>query len=219
MILGISASGRRPQRNKAGTLLCGSTEEIIKYILEKINEPHELVSLSEKTIRGCIGCVCCAGDNVCVLKDDWAPLRDKMFESEAVVFGAPNYYNTINALGHAFLERTFSLRHRETFPLSGKLNVIVTSGSPNTNPVEDHIRKIFRSNHMAEPIGVVNLPGISQCYRCGYGESCAAGSVVAHHGFLDEIKEYHLPDLPLESYRKADIVAHKLGNMVRAKRI
>jgi multimeric flavodoxin WrbA len=186
-------------------------------VLEQSGEPYEFVSLSGKMINGCVGCVCCAGDNICVLEDDWAPIRDKMFEAEAVVFGAPNYYGTINALGHAFLERTFSLRHRETFPLSGKLNVIVTSGSPDSNPVEDYIRKIFRSNHMAEPIGVVNVPGISQCYRCGYGESCAAGSVVARHGFLDEIKEYHLPVLPQESYRRAEIVAHKLGNMVRAR--
>ena len=218
MILGISASGRRPQRNKSGTLLCGSTEEILQYMLKKTGEPYELVSLSDKHISGCMGCVRCAGDNVCVLEDDWAEIRDKMYEAEAVVFGAPNYYGMINALGHAFLERTFSLRHRETFPLSGKLNAIITSGSPDTNPVEDFIRKIFKSNHMAEPAGVVNVPGISQCYHCGYGEQCAAGSVVARHGFLDEIKEYHLPDLPPETYRRADIVAHKLGNMIRVKR-
>ena len=142
MILGISASGRRPQRNKSGTLLCGSTEEIIQHLLEKTGEQYELVSLSGKHISGCMGCVLCAGDNICVLEDDWAEIRDKMFKAEAVVFGAPDYYGVINALGHAFLERTFSLRHRETFPLSGKLNVIVTSGSPDINPVEEYIRKI-----------------------------------------------------------------------------
>jgi multimeric flavodoxin WrbA len=218
MILGISASGRRPQRNKSGTLLCGSTEEILKYLLEKTGEPYELVSLSDKVIRGCVGCVKCAGNNICVLEDDWAEIRDKMFKADAVVFGAPDYYGTINALGHAFLERTFSLRHREVFPLSGKLNAIVTSGSAETNPVEEFIRKIFKSNHMAEPVGVVNVPGISQCYQCGYGKDCAAGSVVSRHGFLDEIKEYHLPDIPPETYRRADMVAHKLGNMVRAKK-
>jgi multimeric flavodoxin WrbA len=218
MILGISASGRRPTRNESGIILCGSTEEIIKYLLEKTGEPYELVSLSDKTIRGCVGCVKCAGTNVCVLEDDWAPIRDKMFEADAVVFGAPDYYGTINSLGHAFLERTFSLRHREVFPLSGKLNAIVTSGSAETNPVEEHIRKMFRSNHMAEPVGVVNVPGLSQCYQCGYGKDCAAGSVVSRHGFLDEIKEYHLPVIPAETYRRADIVAHKLGNMVQAKR-
>ena len=218
MILGISASGRRPTRNESGILLCGSTEEVIRYLLEKTGEPYELVSLSDKTIRGCVGCVKCAGDNVCVLEDDWASIRDKIYEADAVVFGAPDYYGSINSLGHAFLERTFSLRHREAFPLSGKLNVIVTSGSSESNSVEEHIRKMFRSNHMAEPIGVVNTPGLSQCYQCGYGKDCAAGSVVSKHGFLSEIKEHHLPVIPDETYRRADIVAHKLGNMVRAKK-
>jgi multimeric flavodoxin WrbA len=218
MILGISASGRRPKRNKSGTLLCGTTEEILQYLLERTDEPYEYVSLSGKMISGCMGCVRCASDNICVLEDDWAEIRDKMFIADAIVFGAPNYYGSINALGHAFLERTFSLRHREVFPLSGKLNAIVASGSPESGPVEEFIRKIFRSNHMAEPTGVVNVPGISQCYQCGYGEQCSAGSVVNRHGFLDEIKEYHLPDLPPETYRRADIVSHKLGNMVRAKK-
>jgi multimeric flavodoxin WrbA len=107
----------------------------------------------------------CAGDNICVLEDDWAKIRDKMFKADAIVFGAPDYYSHIKALGHAFLERTFSLRHREVFPLSGKLNAIITSGPTERNSVEDFIRKIFRSNHMAEPAGVINVPGISQCYQ------------------------------------------------------
>jgi multimeric flavodoxin WrbA len=218
MILGINASGRSPHRNKSGTLLCGSTEEIISYLLNRTGEPYELVRLSGKVISGCMGCVRCASDNTCVLEDDWADIRDKMFNAEAIVYGAPNYYGTINALGHAFLERTFSLRHREVFPLSGKLNAIVTSGSSEPNPVEEFIRKMFKSNHMAEPVGVVNVPGISQCYQCGYGKDCAAGSVVSRHGFLPKIEEYHLPALSPETYLGADIVAHKLGNMVRAKR-
>ncbi|MBN2336559.1 flavodoxin family protein, partial [Candidatus Bathyarchaeota archaeon] len=116
MILGISASGRRATRDDNGKLLCGATEELVKQILEKSGEPHDYISLSDKNIQPCRGCVRCAGDNVCVIKDDWAEIRDRMMEADAVVFGAPDYYGYINGLGHAFLERTFSLRHRERFP-------------------------------------------------------------------------------------------------------
>ena len=216
MILGVSASGRRATRDEEGKLLCGATEELIKYVLEKTGEPHEFISLSDKDIQPCRGCVRCAGDNQCVIEDDWAEIRDKMYEADAVVFGAPNYYGSINSLGHAFLERTFSLRHRERFPLAGKLNAIVAVGS-DPSPVEAYVRKLFRSNHMAEPVGVVTARGLSQCYMCGYGENCAAGSVVNTHGFLDEIKDYHLPSVEPEAYRKADVVAHRLGEIVRAK--
>ena len=217
MILGVSASGRRATRNETGKLLCGATEELIKYVLEKTGEPHEFISLSEKNIQPCRGCVRCAGDNQCVIDDDWAEIRDRMYDADAVVFGAPNYYGSINSLGHAFLERTFSLRHRESFLLSGKLNAIVAVGS-DPSPVEAYVRKLLRSNYMAEPVGVVTATGLSQCYVCGYGEGCAAGSVVNTHGFLDEIKEYHLHSVEPEAYRRADTVAHRLGEVVRAKK-
>ena len=97
MILGINASGRNVVRDEQGRLLCGATEELVKYLLEKTGEPTEYVSLSGKRISGCMGCVRCAGDNICVIEDDWAEIRDRMFKADAVVFGAPNYYGTINA--------------------------------------------------------------------------------------------------------------------------
>ncbi len=217
MILGIGASGRRIVRDSNGRLLCGVTEEMIKYILEKSGEQHEYVSLSGKQINGCQGCVCCAKDNICVLEDDWAEIRDKMLEADAIVFGAPNYYGTINALAHAFLERTFSLRHRERFPLAGKINIVITTGSEEPNPVEEYVLKMFRSNYMTAPVGLLRVAGISQCYVCGYGENCAAGSVVARHGFLDVIRDYHIPIISKETYHRAEIIAHRLGEIVRNK--
>jgi multimeric flavodoxin WrbA len=108
---------------------------MVKYVLEKSGEPFEYISLSGKRIGGCQACLSCAKDNICVLEDDWAKIRDKMFEAEAIVFGAPNYYGMINAHGHAFLERTFSLRHRERFPIAGKLNAIISTGRVDDNPV------------------------------------------------------------------------------------
>lgn len=218
MILGISASGRNVQRNESGTLTHGLTEEMVKYILAKSGEPNEFVSLAGKTIRGCTGCCGCAENNICVLEDDWAAIRDLMFKADAVVFGAPNYFGVINGLGHAFLERTFSLRHRERFKLAGKLNVIVTTGSEDDPVVEDFIRKVFRSNYMAEPVGTLKVAGVSQCYQCGFGEGCAAGSVVSRHGFIDQIRESILPRVNPEAYRKAEVIAHRLGEVVREKK-
>jgi len=215
MILGISASGRQSVRDESGRLLKGVNDHMVKYVLEKTGEPYEYVSLACKRISGCQACLACAKDNVCVIDDDWAEIRDKMFKADAVVFGAPNYYGTINAHGHAFLERTFSLRHREVFPLAGKLNAIIASGRVEDNPAEKFIRQMFRSNYMAEPVGVVHVSGISQCYTCGFGEKCAAGSVVSRHGFLDEIQPWMIPQIQPEVYKKADIMAQRLGSVVR----
>ena len=215
MILGISASGRQSVRDESGRLLKGVNDHMVKYVLEKTGEEYEYVSLAGKRISGCQACLACAKDNICIIDDDWAAIRDKMFEADAVVFGAPNYYGTINAHGHAFLERTFSLRHRERFPLAGKLNAIVASGRVDDNPAEKFIRQMFRSNYMAEPVGVVHVSGIAQCYTCGFGEKCAAGAVVGKHGFLDEIQPWMIPRIQPDVYKKADILAQRLGSVVR----
>ena len=215
MILGISASGRGVERDDYGLLLKGVTEELITFILRNTGEPWEYVSLGGKKILGCQGCLECAPDNVCKIDDDWAAVMERVFAADALVFGAPIYYGTINAVGHAFLERFFSLRHREKFRLLGKPNVVVTVGTDEPNAAEEYIRKIFRSNYMTEPIGVLRSKGVSQCYTCGFGETCAAGAVVARHGFLNEIRSYHIPRVPTETFRRAQIIAKKLGETIR----
>jgi multimeric flavodoxin WrbA len=217
LILGINASGRSAVRNDHGILVKGVTEELLKHILTETGEPSEYVHLGGKTIKSCQGCLRCAPDNVCKVEDDWAEIRDKMLQADAIMFGAPIYYGTINALGHAFLERTFSLRHQARFPLTGKTNAIVTVGKEEPNPAEDYIVKIFRSNYMASPVGTLRAKGIAQCYTCGYGEGCPAGAVVSRHGFLDEIKGYHIPRIPQETYEKATILAKRLGSVVQKK--
>jgi multimeric flavodoxin WrbA len=218
VILGISTSGRTVERDEQGRLLKGVTEDLVKFILDNTGEDWEYVTLNGKNIRGCQACLRCASDNVCKLVDDWAEIRDLMLKSEAIVFGSPIYYSTINALGHSFLERLFSFRHRERFSLMGKPNVIVTVGKEEPNAAEDYIRRIFRSNYMTEPIGVLRSKGVAQCYTCGFGKNCAAGAVVSRHGFLDEIKSHHIPIIPATTYQKAKIIAQRLGSVVRKNR-
>ena len=70
VILGISTSGRKIKKNEQGNLIKGVTEELVKYVLKNIDGPTEYISLNGKIIRGCIGCLKCADDNVCELQDD-----------------------------------------------------------------------------------------------------------------------------------------------------
>ncbi|MCQ2027243.1 flavodoxin family protein, partial [Clostridium butyricum] len=129
MILGISASGRKD----------GVTSKIVKAILEAAGPENEYISLAGKRINGCIGCTLCASDNKCKVQDDWNAIGEKMLEADAIVFGAPNYFGRMNALGHACWERTFSFRHREVFSLAGKLGVIVSVEYENNDFVRPEI--------------------------------------------------------------------------------
>lgn len=209
MILGISASGR-PK---------GVISEAVKAILTATGGEYEYISLSNKNIRGCIGCTKCASDNRCKVRDDWQEIEEKMLKADAIVFGAPNYYNSINAIGHACLERTFCFRHREMYNLAGKLGVVVSSGYDKANnAVSSFIEKMMLSNKMSV-VANVSCSGYSQCYTCGYGHDCANGRVVSDHGFIEEITESHLPehfncqkDAQLEVYKAGKILGSILSN-------
>ena len=143
-----------------------------------------------------------------------------MIAADAVVFGAPNYYGTLNALGHACLERTFCFRHRETFTLAGKLGIAVAVDRSRTeSPVLAFIQRVMTSNLMPV-VGSLRADGVSQCYDCGFGEDCAVGSVVAVHGFLDCILEEHRPP-PFseqeEPRQRAVKLGKTLGSILRAR--
>ena len=89
MILGINASGRSAVRNGQGILVKGVTEDILIHIFKETGEPHEYVYLGGKTIGGCRRCLRCAPDNICKEEDDWAEIKDKMLQADAILFGPP----------------------------------------------------------------------------------------------------------------------------------
>ncbi|MGC9397786.1 MAG: flavodoxin family protein [Anaerolineae bacterium] len=210
-ILGISASGR-PE---------GITAEVVHAVLEATGEPYTYISLAEHQINGCRACIKCAVDSRCHQRDDWLEIGEQMLAAEAIVFGAPNYYGTINALGHACLERTFCFRHQERFRLAGKLGVAIgVDGPHNPSPVIEFIHRVMASNMMAV-VGTVYATGYSQCYTCGFGPHCAAGTVVHRHGFLEEIEKDLLPPRLAEQKEtrfQAQKVGQLLGSILRTQK-
>lgn len=87
MILGISASGRKNM----------ITDLAVKEILDSTELDYNFISLSDKKIGGCIGCLRCIKDNRCHVGDDWPWIAEEMIKAKVIVFGAPNYYGNINA--------------------------------------------------------------------------------------------------------------------------
>lgn len=211
MILGISASGRKD----------GVTGEAVKAILKATGLPYEYISLAGKKVGGCIGCTLCASDNTCKVKDDWNEIGEKMKKADAIVFGAPNYFGRMNALGHACWERTFSFRHREIFDLAGKLGVIVSTDYEGNNAVKPEIEKFMLSNKMAV-VEALQVNGYSQCYTCGYGQNCGVGNVVRKHGFLEEINPELLPPRFSEqpdSVFHANRIGKIFGSMLKNRKL
>jgi len=165
-------------------------------IADGCGEPFEVISLAGKRINGCIGCALCASDNICRINDDWNAIGEKMKKADVIIFGSPNYYGYMNALSHACFERTFCFRHREVFSLKGKYGVTVTSCKEGS---EDYVKpmldKFMRVNEI-KVIAHVTVQPYNQCYTCGYGHDCKAGSVVGKWGILEKIADEHLPKEP-----------------------
>lgn len=213
-VLGISASGRPD----------GITSEAVKAVLEATRQEYDYLSLADLQINGCRGCVRCGPDNRCKMDDDWLAVGEKMLAADAIVFGAPNYYGSVNALAHACLERTFCFRHREVFPLAGKLGVAIGVGidvddGEENSPVIEYIHRMMISNKMAL-VDSVCVSGYAQCYTCGFGEDCGAGRVVDRHGFLDTIEPEHFPPRLAEQEHasfRAYTVGKVLGSILQAR--
>ncbi len=69
-VLGISGSPRKESQS--------GVYRLVRTVLENTGCEYDLVSLKGKSISGCIACLGCVEDNVCKVKDDLTPLRDKI---------------------------------------------------------------------------------------------------------------------------------------------
>jgi len=125
----------------------------------------------------------------------------------------------MNAIGHTFWERTFALRHRESFPFAGKLGIAVgLDRDADKREATAFIEKMMLDNKMAV-IARFTDPGHQQCYDCGYGHNCVAGNVYGHMGLTTA--EYAEKNRPLEygsdAQKKAKAIGKMLGSILSSR--
>ncbi len=208
--VGISSSGRKAAYSKI----------IVKDILEESGVEYEMIHLATLNIKGCLGCLKCANTNKCVQKDDFQEVIDKINGADALVFGGGNYYGILNAIGHAFWERTFALRHRGVFPFAGKLGIAVgLDRDKDKKEATSFIEKMMLSNKMAV-IGTFTDSGHYQCYDCGCGHDCVVGNVYAHMGLTTaEIAEKNRPEeYGSKAQKEAKAIGKMLGSILNARK-
>ena len=198
-ILGVSGSPRKGS----------TTGRLVQSVLDgAAGCDTEFVALSGKQIGPCIACLGCIEDNVCVLKDDMAPLRSRIVEADAYVIGGANYYSMLNGLTHCFLERFYQFRHREGKAVAGKLGAAVGVGGSDGDPVVANIRNFFEYNQI-ECLGGVSAQGPACCFTCGYGETCKAGAIHMFFGPGTKITAEITPSLDKQPEKLE--AARKLG--------
>ncbi|MEJ2111807.1 MAG: flavodoxin family protein [Acidobacteriota bacterium] len=205
-ILGISGSPRQE-----------STARLVREVLDATGEPTEFISLKGKKIGGCVACLGCVRDNVCIVEDDMKDLRQNIVEADAYVIGGANYFMALNGLTHSFLERWYQFRHRSGQDVTGKLAVSVGVGGATGAPVAEQI-ETFMAYNLIDTVGKVAGQGAACCFICGYGETCEVGAVRMLCGPGVKITDDMIPkiDNQAEVLQAARDAGKLLGERLRA---
>lgn len=168
-VLGVSGS---PIKNS-------NTDRLIKAVLDASGLETEFVKLSAINVRPCMACLGCKSDNICKGQDDFPALAEKVRSAGAIVVGGYASYGSLDAFVKAFLERLFSLRHRNGLN-RGKPAVVVTTGigrgAPGLEQANDQITHTLTVEGM-QVIGRLKATGNPECLVCGYGEKCAMSAL------------------------------------------
>jgi multimeric flavodoxin WrbA len=87
------------------------TGQIVGEILagaQSAGAQTEYIDITTLAIGGCIGCDRCHHVGVCVQRDDFNGLFDKMCASDGIVLGSPVYIYQVTAQLKAFIDRAWA---------------------------------------------------------------------------------------------------------------
>ena len=121
-------------------------DEMVK-IFEKEGIETEIISIGNKDIRGCIGCMNCKKESKkCVFDDVVNETAQEFEECDGLVVGTPVYYGSANATLIAFLTRLFySCSIDKTMKVGASVVVARRGGISSTY---DEINKFFAISGM-----------------------------------------------------------------------
>lgn len=146
-ILGINAS---PKGNESKTL------QLVKSVLkgaESEGADVELIDLYKLRIEYCTGCGACYATGECPQIDDFEELLDRILNTDGIVFGAPNYINSVPAPMKAFFDRLSDAIHCQM--LTGKFGCSVsTAGGGKADVVVEYMNSVLMT------LGVTVVGGI-----------------------------------------------------------
>ena len=130
-ILGICAS---PRGSKSTTL------RLVQALLKGAKEAGaevELVDVCDLDIKFCNACQVCFKTGVCVHKDDFQGLYDKILAADGLVWGSPNYFRSVTAQMKTLIDRMADAVHCQL--LAGKYCASVASGGSNYDQVTTYL--------------------------------------------------------------------------------
>ncbi len=117
----------------------GNTARLLRIVLsgsESQGAKTEIISLKGDTVLPCRGCDVCHQKGVCIQKDDFEAIKNKIFEADGLVLASPNYIFGVSAQLKAFMDRCCGILHCIGF--EGKYGAsVITSGGGDEAPIAE----------------------------------------------------------------------------------
>jgi multimeric flavodoxin WrbA len=134
-ILGLNAS---PRGSKSQTL------RLVQAVLEgakSVGAEVELVDVCELDIKYCNACQVCFQKGLCVHKDDFQGLYDKILAADGIVWGSPNYFHSVTAQMKTLIDRMADAIHCQL--LTKKYCCSVATGGNNYDQVTEYLSALM----------------------------------------------------------------------------
>ena len=163
----------------------GNSETLLHEALKGAGEcgvETEFLSLSDKSIGPCRGCMTCRAGGICALDDDMQAIYPKMEAAEGLIFASSVYFYSISGLGKVFLDRTYALRSprlRLMNKVGGAITVASSSGNISAlHPINMFFltNRIFATDYVA---GYASLKGHVKRHKHAMLASYELGRMVA----------------------------------------
>lgn len=152
----------------------GNSATVAARVMERATElgaETESIYLNELHYRGCQACYACKnGAETCVLKDDLAPVLEKVRTADALVLASAVYYGDVTAQLKTFIDRTFCFLKPEYYVrpdcsrlVPGKgMAMILIQGHPDENSFADIFSRYafffnwygYRPGHLLRGLGI-----------------------------------------------------------------
>lgn len=120
-----------------GSNRIGNTNYLLKRISDKIDDT-EMISLRDKRIEYCRGCLACHNVNRCIIEDDVNEIINKLVEADLIIFGVPNYFDNVSGLFKNFVDRLHPLYKSELIANKKVIFVYVGGGNEDGTKEELH---------------------------------------------------------------------------------
>ena len=131
-IIGINGS---PKREKS------QTRRLVLEVLEGARQAGAdvtFVDICGLEIKYCTACGSCYAKGECIHDDDFPALLEKMLDAEGIVWGSPNYINSVTAQLKTMFDRMADSIHCQSF--TGKYGCAVsTAGGSMAEEVADYM--------------------------------------------------------------------------------